>query len=102
MQYFHFLFGAITLAAAIQGGLAGSKISLIAGGILGALVIAGGALSNSHSTLALILALVGSLGVTGKFLPDFLKKGYAIWPAGVLAALGVISVILTVVGLIRK
>ncbi len=100
MQYFYFLFGAITIAAAIQGALAGSMVSLIAGGVLGALVVAGGALSGSN--LGLILALVGSLGVAGKFVPDFLKKGYAVWPAGVLGLLGVIGVILAVVGFFRK
>jgi hypothetical protein len=75
MQYFYFLFGAVTIAAAIQGAIAGSMVSLIAGGLL---------------------------GVAGKFVPDFLKKGYAIWPAGVLGVLGVIGVVLTLVGFFRK
>ncbi len=100
MQNFYFVFGLITLAAAIQGAIAGSKISLIAGGVLGGLVLAGGCLYGS--TLALILALIGSLGIAGKFMPDFLKKGKKIWPAGTLGLLGVVSLVLTVLTFVRR
>lgn len=99
-----FIFGAIVIAAGIQGMLAGSMISLIAAGILGGLILAGGFMLGTKTTVALILALIGSVGVAGKFLPTFLKssnKGAAIWPAGVLAILSVIGIVLTVMQLIR-
>ncbi len=94
MQIFYYLFGAITLAAAFQGALAGSMISLVAGGILGALIIAGGFLWGS--TTGVILAMLGSFGIAGKFLPDFFKKGRVLWPAGVLGLLGVVGIALAV------
>jgi uncharacterized membrane protein (UPF0136 family) len=102
MQIFYFLLGALTIAGGVQGFLAGSKASLIAAGILGGLIVAGGVLLGSQPTLAMILALVGSLGIAGKFVPDFLKKGRALWPAGTLALLSVIGIVWTIVGLVQK
>jgi uncharacterized membrane protein (UPF0136 family) len=102
MQFFYYLFGAITIAAAVQGALAGSPISLVAGGILGALIVAGGYLWNSNVPLGMILALVGSIGIAGRFVPAFLKKGYVIWPAGTLALLSVVGVVLAIVALATR
>ena len=97
-------FGAIVIAGGVQGFLKGSKASLIAGGILGALVLAVAFLQASNPKLGLILALVGSVGVAGKFVPGFLKasdKVAALWPAGILAVLSVVAVVMTVRGLMR-
>ena len=102
MQVFYYVFGAITLGAAVQGYLAGSPISLIAGGILGLLILAGCFLFTSNATVALILALVGLLGIAGRFVPAFFKSNYQVWPAGTLAVLSVIGLILTVVALVKK
>ncbi|MES2569663.1 MAG: TMEM14 family protein [Verrucomicrobiota bacterium] len=102
MQIFYYLFGSITIAAGIQGAMAGSKVSLIAGGILGLLIVAGGHLLPSHPTAALVLALIGCLGVAGKFVPTYLKKGRAIWPAGILAILGIIGILVTIVGFVQR
>jgi hypothetical protein len=102
MQIYFYLFGAITLAGAVQGFLAGSKVSLIAGGVLAALVLAGSYLSANQPVLGNALVLLGAVGVAGKFVPAFFKKGYAIWPAGVLGFLGVAAVVLAVLALVRK
>jgi hypothetical protein len=105
LKTYFFIFGVIILAAGVQGLLAGSVVSIIAAGILGALVIIGGALLGTKTTLALVLALVGALGIAGKFLPAFLKapdKGAVIWPAGILAILAVISILLTIGAFIRR
>lgn len=99
---YYFIFGAITVAAAIQGAMAGSMISLVAGGVLGGLILAGGFLLAAKTQLALILALVGAIGVAGKFIPDFFKKGHAIWPAGTLGLLSLISIGLTIAAFAKK
>jgi uncharacterized membrane protein (UPF0136 family) len=96
------VFALIVIAGAIQGFVAGSMASLIAGGALGALILAGALLLGANPTLGLILALVGSLGVAGKFIPDFFKKGNAIWPAGTLALLATISLIWLIVTFVRR
>ena len=93
------IFGIIIVAAGFQGFLKGSKASLTAASILGGMVIAGSLLLLSSTTLALVLALVGSLGIAGKFLPGFLKapdKGKALWPAGVLGVLSVVALVMVV------
>ena len=101
MQIFYYVFGAITLAAAVQGYLAGSPISLIAGGILGLLILAGAFLFPSNLTLALILVLVGSVGIAGRFVPGFFKT-QTLWPSGVLALLSVVGIVLALTAFVRK
>jgi len=96
------VFAVIVLAAAIQGAVAGSMISLIAGGILGGLVLAGALMLGMNPTVALILALIGSLGIAGRFVPAFFKKGDAIWPAGTLGLLAVISLVWIIVTFARR
>ena len=100
-KVFYIAFGLVTIAAAVQGMLAGSVISLVAGGICGGLILAGGFMLPGNITVALVLALIGSLGIAGRFVPAFLKT-HAIWPAGVLAVLGVVSVLLTVLAFVKK
>jgi Transmembrane proteins 14C len=105
LKTYFFIFGVIILGAGIQGALAGSMISLIAAAILGGLVLAGGYLLGSNMTLALVLALIGALGIAGRFLPAFLKapdKAVAIWPAGILATLAVVSLVLTILAFVRR
>lgn len=96
------VFAVIVLAAAIQGAVAGSMISLVAGGILGGLVLAGALMLGANPTVALILALIGSLGIAGRFVPAFFKKGHAIWPAGTLGVLALISLVWIIVTFARR
>jgi uncharacterized membrane protein (UPF0136 family) len=99
------VFGAVVIAGAVQGFLKGSTASLIAGGALGALLLAGAFLLGSNTTVALILALVGCLGIAGRFVPAFLKaddKLGALWPAGILAVLAIIGLVLVVQAFLRK
>ncbi|MEQ1860703.1 MAG: hypothetical protein ABMA13_12280 [Chthoniobacteraceae bacterium] len=102
----YLIYGIIVLAAAIQGGFKGSAVSVLAGGILGVLIVAGGAFLGAKPepklTAGLICGLIGALGVAGKFLPDFFKKGYVIWPAGVLGFLAVACVALSIAGFVKK
>lgn len=101
-RLFYFVFGLITLVGGVQGFVAGSKASLIAGGISGVLLLVAGWLVQTGKTMpGLILGLVITLGLAGRFLPLFLKKG-GWWPAGVEGILGVIGVVLTVVALIKR
>lgn len=102
-RLFYFIFGFITLVGGVQAFLAvGSKASLIAGGISGLLLLVAGWLVQTQKTMpGLILGLVITLGLAGRFLPKFLKDG-GWWPAGVEGILGVVGVVITVVALIKR
>lgn len=105
LKTFLLVFGVLVVAGGIQGLLAGSKASIIAAGILGALIIIGAMLLADKPTVGLVLALVGALGVAGRFVPAYIKapdKVSALWPAGAMAILGVVALVWVVKVLLGK
>jgi uncharacterized membrane protein (UPF0136 family) len=99
------IFGVVVLAAGVQGFLAGSTISLIAAGILGACLLVAAFLLGSNTTVALVLALIGCVGIAGRFTPNFLKasdKVAALWPAGILAVMGIIGLVMVVQAFLKR
>ena len=98
-----FIFGALTIAGGVMGfAKAGSKASLIAGGISGLLLLVAGYLIGAGNALAgLILGLVLSLALAGQFGPKFLRTR-KFMPAGLMAILGVAGIVITVLGLVGK
>ncbi len=102
-RIFYFVFGLITLIGGVQAFVAkGSKASLIAGGISGVLLlVAGWLVQTGKVTPGLIVGLVIGFGLAGRFLPKFLKEG-GWWPAGVEGWLGLVTVILSILALVKK
>lgn len=102
-KIFFFLFGLITLIGGIQGFMtAGSRASLIAGGVAGVLLlVAGYLLMGTNVQAGLILGLVVCLALAGRFLPLFFKTR-DLWPAGVEGMLGLIGLVIAVLALVRK
>jgi uncharacterized membrane protein (UPF0136 family) len=102
-RVFYFIFGLITLFGGVQAFLSiGSKPSLIAGGISGILLLLAGWLVQTGKAMpGLILGLVITLGLAGRFLPKFFKDG-SWWPAGVEGWLGAVGLILSVLALVKK
>jgi uncharacterized membrane protein (UPF0136 family) len=102
-RLFYFVFGLITLIGGVQAFISiGSKPSLIAGGISGVLLIAAGWLVQTGKTMpGLILGLVISVALAGRFLPKFFKEG-TWWPAGVEGWLGAIGLVLSILALAKK
>jgi uncharacterized membrane protein (UPF0136 family) len=102
-KIFYFVFGLITLGGGIQGYItAQSGKSLVAGGISGVLLLlAGWLVQSGKTTPGLILGLVITLGLAGRFLPLFFKGG-GWWPAGVEGWLGAVGVVLTVLAFVKK
>jgi uncharacterized membrane protein (UPF0136 family) len=89
-----YVFGAITIAGGVMGFVkAKSKASLIAGGIAGALLIGAALLFQSGGRNGVILGLVVSLALAGRFVGVY-RKSKKVMPAGVMALLSVISVAL--------
>lgn len=98
-----FVFGALTIAGGVVGFVkAGSKASLIAGGVSGLLLLAAGWLVTTGKVMpGLVLGLVLSLALAGRFVPGFLSTR-KMMPAGMMALLSVAGVVLTVLGLVTK
>ena len=102
-RLFYFIFGSITLIGGVQAFISvGSKPSLIAGGISGILLlVAGWLVQTGKTTPGLILGLVISLALAGRFLPKFFKDGDW-WPAGTEGWLGAVGLVLSVLALVKK
>jgi len=97
-----FVFGALTIAGGVMGYVKASSMpSLIAGGIAGILLLIAGALISSKPQVGLILGLVISLALAGRFVPVFLKT-HSFMPAGMMSILSVIGIVMTILALVRK
>ena len=100
---YYFIFGALTILGGVIGFVkAGSKASLIAGGVSGVLILVAAWLVMSGSAQAgLILGLVLSSVLEMRFLPAFLKTKKPM-PAGMMAVLSMIGTVLSVLALVKK
>lgn len=101
-RLYFFVFAAFTAAGGLMGFIkAQSKASLFAGVISGLLLAASGYLIPIKTTPGLILGMVVSLLLLGRFLPAYLKKGVAM-PAIPMIILSVAGIIFAVVALVRR
>ena len=95
------IFGLLTIAGGIMGYLkAGSVISVVAGAVSGALLLLAALLLPEHRVPGLIIGLVVSLLLAIQFAPKFFSTG-KLMPAGMMAVLSVIGIILGVVAWLR-
>jgi uncharacterized membrane protein (UPF0136 family) len=101
-KIFYFIFGVLTIAGGAMGYVKKASMeSLVAGAISGILLIAAGVLLRDKVTAGLVLGGLVSLALAGRFLPIFLKTN-AWMPAGMVAVLGVIGVILTAIAFFKR
>ena len=90
-----FVFGALSIAGGLVGYLkAKSAPSLIAGGIAGAALIAAGYLVGTSGKTGLFVGLAVSFLLAARFVPAFRKTKKAM-PAGLMAVLSVVGVVIT-------
>jgi uncharacterized membrane protein (UPF0136 family) len=101
LVFYYLLFGILTIVGGVIGFIkAGSKPSLIAGGVSGLLLLIAAILVwNGSGRWGLILALVVSVLLAGRFVPAFVKKK-AWMPGGMMSVLSVIGVLLGVAGFV--
>lgn len=88
--------------ASILGGLqgfvkAGSRPSLIAGGLIGIGLLAGGILALAGWPVWLWLAAAGTFALLGRFLPASVKNPAKVWPGIVMTVLSAATLVLCVV-----
>ena len=96
------LFGVLAIAGGIVGfAKAKSRPSLIAGSASGLLLLLAGYLVGTASARAgLLLGLVVSLALAGRFVPGF-TKSRKLMPAGLMALLSIGGVALTVLAFVQ-
>ncbi len=101
-RYYFIIFGLLTIVGGVIGYLkAGSVISVVAGGISGVLLVVAALLLPQHLVAGLILAGLVSFLLAGQFAPKFFRTG-ALMPAGLMAILGVLGVIIAIAAFLRK
>ena len=100
---FYLLFGVLTILGGVIGFVkAGSRASLIAGGVSGVLIlVAAWLVMRRQEQAGLILGLVISSVLEMRFLPAFLKTKKPM-PAGMMAVLSMIGTVLSVLALVKK
>lgn len=98
-----FIFGALTIAGGIMGYVKkASNESLIAGGVSGLLLLLSGYLvATGKVQLGLILGIVISVALAGRFVPAFLST-HKFMPAGMMAVLSIAGLVITVLALVKK
>jgi uncharacterized membrane protein (UPF0136 family) len=96
------IFGVLTIAGGIVGYVkAGSVASIIAGSISGLLLVLAAFLLPEHPAAGLGIGLIVSLLLAGQFAPKFFSTG-KVMPAGVMAVLSVIGVVIALAAWLRK
>src|SRR3954463_13516047 len=101
-KIYFIIFGLLTIVGGVIGYVkAGSTASIIAGGISGVALLAAAFLLPGNVALGLIIAGVVSVLLAGRFIPNFMQTG-KIMPAGLMALLSAIGVIVAIVAWIKK
>ena len=101
-KIYFMIFGLLTIVGGVMGYVkAGSTASIIAGAISGIALIVAAYLLPGNVVLGLVIAALVSILLAGRFIPAFMKTG-KIMPAGLMAVLSVIGVIVAVVAWIKK
>jgi uncharacterized membrane protein (UPF0136 family) len=101
-QTYYFVFAALT----ILGGIIGyvnkrSTASLVAGGISGMLLVVAALFLNTKPTGGLILGLVVSVMLAGRFIPNFMEKK-VLFPSGVMSLLSTAGIVVTLLSWYKK
>lgn len=101
-KIYFIIFGLLTIAGGIMGFVkAGSTASIIAGSVSGILLLVAAFLLPGNLLAGLALAGIVSILLAGRFLPAFLKT-HAFMPAGMMAVLSLIGVIMAILVWVKK
>lgn len=101
-KIYFIVFGLLTIVGGIIGYVkAGSTASIIAGAISGIALLVAAFLLPGNPALGLIIAGVVSLLLAGRFIPNFMQTG-KVMPAGLMAVLSAIGVVVAIVAWIKK
>ena len=101
-KIYFIIFGLLTIVGGVIGYVkAGSMASIVAGAISGIALIVAAWLLPGNVAVGLIIAGVVSIALAGRFIPAFMKTG-KVMPAGLMAVLSAIGVVMAIVAWIKK
>ena len=101
-KIYFIIFGLLTIVGGVIGYVkAGSTASIIAGSISGIALLVAAYLLPGNVVAGLAVAGLVSILLAARFIPAFMKTG-KVMPAGMMAVLSVIGVIMAIVAWIRK
>ena len=100
-RIYFIVFGVLTIAGGIVGYVkAGSVVSIIAGSISGVLLLIGAFILPQYRIAGLVVALIVSLLLAGRFIPTYFRTG-KMMPAGLMTVLSVLGIIAAVVAWLK-
>ncbi len=101
-KYYLLVFAILTILGGIIGyAKAGSMASIIAGGVSGLLLLVSFFLLPQQPVGGLVLGLLVSLALAGRFVPALLAGG-SFMPAGLMALLSVLGILMTALSLLKR
>lgn len=101
-KIYFIVFSLLTIVGGVIGYVkAGSTASIVAGAISGIALMVAAFLLPGNAPLGLIIAGVVSIALAALFIPAFMKTG-KIMPAGLMAVLSAIGVVMAIVAWIKK
>jgi uncharacterized membrane protein (UPF0136 family) len=100
-KVYYVVFAVLTIVGGIMGYVkAKSIVSIISGSISGIILIVCSILLRERPIVAGVLALIVSVLLAGKFVPDYVHKR-AFVPGGLMALLSLVSIVATILVLIK-
>ena len=99
---YYYVFGVLTIAGGILGYVNKKSVpSLVAGGVSGLLLFAAGILVPLRFEAGLILGLVVSVVLAGRFIPHYIEKR-RFMPDALMSVLSAASVTVTILAWYKK
>ncbi len=96
------VFALLVVIGGIQGMMAGSAASLIAGVISGALLLYSRWLWGEKNLPGLIVGLVVSIALLGRFASVAVKDGLTMWPGGVVIFFSVVTIVVLIAAFLQE
>ncbi|HZE57023.1 MAG TPA: TMEM14 family protein, partial [Chthoniobacterales bacterium] len=101
-KIYFIIFGLLTIVGGTIGYVkAGSTVSIVAGAISGIALIVAAFLLPANAAVGLVIAGLVSIALAARFIPAFMKTG-KMMPAGLMAILSAIGVVMAIVAWIKK
>lgn len=101
-RIYYVIFALLTIAGGTMGYVKKrSVVSLVAGGVSGVLLLWAAYLIHSKLNGALILGLIVSVLLAGRFIPTYLEKKTPI-PAGLMSVLSLAGIVVTLLAWYKK